>query len=76
MRGSDLISGALFSYVDLEQRVPAAHPLRTIRLVVNDVLGSLGYSVRYALREHRSGVDRARAAVARVAAAGILLDPV
>ena len=41
MRGSDATSGSLFSYVDLEQRVPAAHPLRTIRTIVNDVLGSL-----------------------------------
>jgi transposase len=41
MRGTDQRSGALFSYVDLEQRVPAAHPLRTIRSIVNDVLGSL-----------------------------------
>ncbi len=41
MRGSDQISGALFSYVDLEQRVPATHPLRTIRSIVNDVLVSL-----------------------------------
>jgi len=31
MRGSDEGSGALFSYVDLEARVPARHPLRTIR---------------------------------------------
>ena len=28
MRGSDTTSGSLFSYVDLEQRVPAKHPLR------------------------------------------------
>jgi transposase len=41
MRGSDTRSGALFSYVDLEQRVPAKHPLRTIRQLVNDVLASL-----------------------------------
>jgi hypothetical protein len=31
MRGMDEASGALFSYVDLEERVPAGHPLRTIR---------------------------------------------
>ena len=30
-RGSDASSGALFSYVDLEERVPQGHPLRTIR---------------------------------------------
>ena len=34
-------SGSLFSYVDLEERVPAKHPLRTIRSIVDDVLVSL-----------------------------------
>ena len=38
MRGSDAASGALFSYVDMEARVPATHPLRTIRTIVNEVL--------------------------------------
>ena len=41
MRGSDATSGSLFSYVDLEDRIPAQHPLRTIRTIVNDVLASL-----------------------------------
>src|SRR5690349_10875450 len=41
MRGSDRSSGSLFSYVDLEQRVPAKHPLRVIRAIVNDVLAAL-----------------------------------
>jgi len=41
MRGSDATSGSLFSYVDLEERVPAKHPLRTIRGIVNDVLATL-----------------------------------
>ena len=41
MRGSDETSGSLFSYVDLEERIPARHPLRTIRQVVNDALASL-----------------------------------
>ena len=41
MRGSDATSGSLFSYVDLEDRVPAKHPLRTIRAIVNDVLVAL-----------------------------------
>jgi transposase len=41
MRGSDRTSGSLFSYVDLEARVPATHPLRTIRELVNEVLISL-----------------------------------
>ena len=30
MRGSDERSGDLFSYVDLEERIPAKHPLRLI----------------------------------------------
>ncbi len=32
---------AEFSYVDLEGRIPAKHPLRKIRQVVNDALSSL-----------------------------------
>jgi transposase len=41
MRGSDEASGSLFSYVDLEERIPARHPLRKIRQIVNDALASL-----------------------------------
>ena len=41
MRGTDETSGSLFSYVDLEARVPARHPLRKVRQVVNDALASL-----------------------------------
>lgn len=41
MRGTDDKSGSLFSYVDLEDRIPAKHPLRKIRRVVNDALASL-----------------------------------
>ena len=41
MRGSDLRTGELFSYVDLEQRVPESHPLRLIRRIVNEVLAAL-----------------------------------
>ena len=41
MRGGDGRSGALFSYVDLEDRVPAGHPLRLIRAIVNEALAAL-----------------------------------
>jgi transposase len=41
MRGSDERTGALFSFVDLEERVPAKHPLRKIRQIVNDALATL-----------------------------------
>ena len=38
MRGSDQRSGSLFSYVDLEDRVRADHPLRTVREIANAAL--------------------------------------
>jgi transposase len=41
MRGSDQHSGSLFSYVDLEMRVPKDHPLRAIREIANDALSEL-----------------------------------
>lgn len=41
MRGTDETSGALFSYIDLEERIPARHPLRKIRRIVNEALASL-----------------------------------
>lgn len=41
MRGGDQSSGSLFSYVNLEERVPGNHPLRVIREIVNDVLAGL-----------------------------------
>src|SRR4028118_1407532 len=41
MRGTDEVTGSLFSYVDLEERIPARHPLRKVRQIVNDALASL-----------------------------------
>ena len=41
MRGGDERSGSLFSYVDLEARVGRTHPLRSIRLIVNEALSAL-----------------------------------
>ncbi len=41
MRGGDDRSGSLFSYVDLEARVPARHPLRAMRELVNAALAAL-----------------------------------
>ena len=41
MRGSDERCGSLFSYVDLDQRIPARHPLRKILVIVNDALAAL-----------------------------------
>ena len=41
MRGPDERSDFLFSYVSPEQRVPAGHPLRPIRRIVDAALGRL-----------------------------------
>ena len=41
MRGSDVRTGELFSYLDIEDLVPGNHPLRLIRRIVNDVLAAL-----------------------------------
>jgi transposase len=41
LRGNDRRPGGLFSYIDLEQRVPSDHPLRVIRTVVDDALQEL-----------------------------------
>ena len=38
MRGTDERSGSLFSFVDLEARVPKDHPLRAIREIANGAL--------------------------------------
>lgn len=38
MRGNDVRTDSLFSYVSCEARVPAGHPLRAIRAIVDEVL--------------------------------------
>ena len=41
MRGGDVRSAALFSYVSCEARVPWDHPLRPIQKIVDEALGAL-----------------------------------
>ena len=41
MRGEDIQQDELFSYGTLEERVPADHPLRPIRAMVDEALQSL-----------------------------------
>jgi transposase len=41
MRGDDLRQDAMFSYISPERRVPADHPLRPIRRMVDEVLKGL-----------------------------------
>jgi hypothetical protein len=63
----------LFSYIDLEKRVRADHPLRVIREIANAALKSLSGRVRQTVFADWPGVDPAGAADARVAAAGVYL---
>jgi transposase len=46
MRGTFDDQGRLFSYISPEQRVPAQHPLRTIRALVREVLRDLDRDFR------------------------------
>jgi transposase len=41
MRGTDMDQGGLFSYVSMEQRVPATHPLRRVRALLDEALESM-----------------------------------
>lgn len=41
MRGNETPSGSLFSYVNLESRIPATHPLRPIKVMVDNALKAL-----------------------------------
>lgn len=41
MRGTQNFQGAMFSYISLEDRVPAKHPLRKLRAVVDGLLATM-----------------------------------
>ena len=49
MRGTDTQQSSMFSYLSPEERVPAKHPLRPIRLMVDEALKALspGFSRLY-----------------------------
>lgn len=50
MRGADVDQAGLFSYVSMEQRVPATHPLRRVRALLDEALDSMSpaFDVVYA----------------------------
>ena len=41
MRGNQDFQGAMFSYISLEERVPATHPLRKLRAAVDALLATM-----------------------------------
>jgi hypothetical protein len=73
MRGMDEMQETLFTTVKLEDFVPTDHPLRPIRLLVNDALKRLNGAVQRDLCGHRPGLDCPREAAACAAVAGVLL---
>jgi hypothetical protein len=46
MRGDDNLQEGIFSYISPEKRVPADHPLRPIRKMVDELLGCPGQAVQ------------------------------
>ena len=52
MRGDEKQQPVMFSYIDLEQRVPAEHPLRAMRRMVDQALADLSvhFDALYARR--------------------------
>jgi len=45
MRSADVTQSAMFSFRTLEQRIPASHPLRKLRVLVDGILGSLHWEL-------------------------------
>lgn len=42
MRGADVQQSGLFSYMSVESRIPANHPLRAVRGLLDEALGTMG----------------------------------
>jgi hypothetical protein len=55
MRGQDGRTGSMFSYVDMEDRIPAHHSLRKIREFVNAALAALASCRLFAISSRRIG---------------------
>jgi len=64
MRGEDQRSEVLFSYVRLESRIPADHPLRAIRTLIDEALNGLSRDFNKLYARDGTAVDPAGAAVA------------
>ena len=58
MRGIDERPVQFFTYVDIEGRVPADHPLRLIRALVDEVLDGLSraFAKLYARRDRPTAI--------------------
>ena len=72
MRGDDDQQDGMFSYISPEKRVPADHPLRPIRKMVDEILKGDVAEVREAVLQCGASVDCPGAAVEVTAVAGFL----
>ena len=74
MRGDGIEPQAhMWSYMPLEQRIPADHPLRPMRAMVDAILQELSPQFDQLYSEGGAAVDPAGAVAARAAAAGAVL---
>src|SRR4051812_34790331 len=74
MRGADERSGAMFSYVSLEDRVPGDHPLRAVRRITDRALARMSRQFDRIYVQFGQPLDSAQAALARAAVAGAVYD--
>ena len=72
MRGDDDLQEGMFSYISPEKRVPADHPLRPIRKMVDEILKEMSPKFREAVLRRRAPVDCPGAAVEVAAVADFL----
>src|SRR5579864_1458702 len=74
MRGDDQqLQTGMFSYVALEDRISADHPLRGVRRVVDEVLAGMSEGLRWSVLQTGTALDSAGAAAAGTAGPDPLL---
>ena len=57
MRGADVQQRGMFSYVSVESRIPANHPLRSVRVLIDEALASMSRDFDRVHAEGRSGAS-------------------
>ena len=72
MRGDDDLQEGMLSYISPEKRVPADHPLRPIRKMVDEILKEMSPKFAKFVLRCGASVDCPGATVAVTAVAGFL----
>jgi hypothetical protein len=72
MRGDDNLQEGIFSYISPEKRVPADHPLRPIRKMVDEILKEMSPQFAKLYFECGTSVDRTGTVVAVAVVADLL----